>query len=118
MQQILEWVLQQGGMVVILLIGILFFFRFIIPAFQGLQEKHETLLQEQIKEHRQRMDLERGQFVETLRHVVETHKATVAIIAAAHEAALQQVVKSVDMLAARVERRSMRAEQLEHARED
>lgn len=95
MAEATQWIFQQGGMVVLLILGFLFFFRYVVPAFQKIEEKHETTLRAQIAEHRERADAERSAFLGTIEKLASTH-----------EAAVSRVVNSVDKLAERIERRA------------
>ena len=90
-----QWLFQQGGMVVLLILGAIFFFRTVVPAFQKIEEKHEETLRGQITEHRLRADSERAAFLGTIEKLASTH-----------EAAVNRVVSSVDRLAERIERRA------------
>lgn len=95
MTELTRWIFAQGGMVVILLLGIACFFRYVVPAFQKIEEKHEAALKEQIEEHRKRADAERAAFL-----------GTIEKLAQAHEAAVNRMVSAVDRLAERLEQRN------------
>lgn len=79
---VLTKLLEQGPVVLVIVLGILGFFKFVIPAFQRLQEQHTSLLHEQIEEHRARSDKKDIQFLDTIKEVAATHERVVQNILA------------------------------------
>ena len=76
-QELIQWVVQQGPVVVIMLLFILGFFRYVVPAFQKIQDKHDENLKQQSAEHRERADKQLATFERALANVVETHERAI-----------------------------------------
>ena len=80
-----QWIFAQGGMVVILVLVIIGFFRFVIPMYTRQQERNEEVLRTTIQDHKERADRQHVVFTETIKEV-----------AASHERAIEKVIKAFE----------------------
>lgn len=85
MDKLIEWILTQGGMVILLVFSILGFFRFLVPVYTRQQERHEEVLQTVAQDHRERADRQHEMFTETIKELASTHERAVDKVVSAFE---------------------------------
>ena len=85
MEKLIDWVLQQGGMVILLVFIILGFFRFLVPVYTRQQERHEEVLRTVAQEHRERADVQHTRFTETIKEVAASHERAIEKVVSAFE---------------------------------